>query len=132
MSDQEQTTSVSVPSDPFVHSPSFGALTAALAKCQGAMEIAKKDSNADGRKYADIASVIEAIKKAASENGICYIQIPYAKQGFACIKTLLFHGDEWIMAGVVEAPHVQFSEKMARGVSEAQKFGAALTYARRY
>lgn len=121
-------------------SETIGALAAALAKAQGAMDAAKKDStNPQFRsRYADFAAVVDAIRKPLSDNELAYSQIPSTTpDGAICVETILIHSSgEWIggtlnmrptamkLGGVVVAipadeitPHI---------------IGSCLQYARRY
>lgn len=108
-------------------SDSIAALAAALAKAQGAMKGAVKDSANPffKSKYADLASVVEAIRAAFSANGLSYIQTlePSDKDEVRVETTLLHASGEWISCGVLSLPVSK---------ADAQGYGSALTYARRY
>jgi len=108
-------------------SESIAGLAAALAKAQGAMKGAVKDSANPffKSKYADLASVVEAIRSAFSANGLSYIQTvePSDKDEVRIETTLLHSSGEWISCGVLALPVSKH---------DAQGFGSALTYARRY
>jgi len=108
-------------------SESIAALAAALAKAQGAMKGAVKDSANPffKSKYADLASVVEAIRVAFSANGLSYIQTvePSDKDEVRVETTILHSSGEWIACGVLSLPVSK---------SDAQGYGSALTYARRY
>jgi len=108
-------------------SESIAGLAAALAKAQGAMKGAVKDSANPffKSKYADLASVVEAIRAAFSANGLSYIQTvePSDKDEVRIETTLLHASGEWISCGVLSLPVSKH---------DAQGFGSALTYARRY
>ena len=106
-------------------SESIKELACALAKAQSAMRGAVKDSeNPHFRsKYADLASVWEACRAALGENGLSIVQAPRTVEGGVEVETMLLHqSGEWI------------SESLAIPVSkqDAQGFGSALTYCRRY
>lgn len=77
-----------------------------------------------GSKYADLASIIEAVKPALLKHGISFIQMPEQPQdGEVRLTTRLMHtSGEWIEATI----GVPMSKKDAQGC------GSALTYARRY
>lgn len=113
--------------------PTIGALAAALAKAQGDMTGAKKDAIAEvqygngpmrKRSYADLASVWEAIRKPLSSNGLAVLQLTEPHGAAAvCVVTLLAHASgEYIRTRLV----------MPVTKNDAQGFGSALTYARRY
>ena len=108
-------------------SDSIAALAAALAKAQGAMKGAVKDSANPffKSKYADLASVVEAIRAAFSANGLSYIQTvePSDKDEVVVETTLLHASGEWISCGMLALPVSK---------ADAQGYGSALTYARRY
>jgi len=108
-------------------SDSIAALAAALAKAQGQMKGAVKDSANPffKSKYADLASVVEAIRAAFSANGLSYIQTvePSDKDEVRVETTLLHASGEWISCGVLSLPVSKH---------DAQGYGSALTYARRY
>lgn len=108
-------------------SESIAGLAAALAKAQGAMKGAVKDSANPffKSKYADLASVVEAIRVAFASNGLSYIQTvePSDKDEVRVETTILHSSGEWISCGVLSLPVSK---------SDAQGYGSALTYARRY
>ena len=58
------------------HSPEVGSLISALAKCQSEFTHASKDSKnpAFGSSYADLASVIAAVRPVLSKHGIAFLQ----------------------------------------------------------
>lgn len=107
-------------------SESIKELATALAKAQGAIKGALKDSSNPffKSKYADLASVVEAIREQLSTNGLSYVQISHDKEESATIETLILHSSgEWLSCGQVSVPVTK---------ADAQGFGSALTYARRY
>ena len=109
-------------------SESINELAAALAKAQGQMEGAKKDADNPffKSKYADLASVVEALRGPFAEHGLAYVQLPHPPQDNAeevQVETVLMHASgQWISSLTV----VPVTKK------DAQGFGSALTYARRY
>ena len=108
-------------------SESIAGLAAALAKAQGAMKGAVKDSANPffKSKYADLASVVEAIRAAFSANGLSYIQtVQSSELDEVRVETMILHSSgEWISCGVLALPVSK---------NDAQGYGSALTYARRY
>jgi len=108
-------------------SESIAGLAAALAAAQGVMKGALKDSANPFFKsrYADLASVVEAIRTAFSTNGLSYIQTvePSDKDEVRVETTLLHASGEWISCGILSLPVSKI---------DAQGYGSALTYARRY
>jgi len=108
-------------------SESIKELAAALAKAKGVMSGAKKDSANPFFKstYADLSSVVDAIRDAFASNGLSYVQCvePSDKDEVRVETTLLHSSGEWIACGVLALPVSKH---------DAQGFGSALTYARRY
>lgn len=101
-------------------------LATALSKAQGQIEGAKKDSDNPffKSKYADLSSVVEAIKKPLTDNGLSYIQRVFDKENHACVETVILHSSgQSIYCGIVSVPVSK---------QDAQGFGSAMTYARRY
>lgn len=107
-------------------SESLKELASALAKAQGQMKGALKDSDNPyfKSKYADLTSVVEAIRRPLSDNGLSYVQITHDKPEAAAIETVVLHASgEWMSCGTVCVPVTK---------ADAQGFGSAMTYARRY
>jgi hypothetical protein len=101
-------------------------LAAALAAAQGAIEDAKKDAaNPHFKaKYATLASIRTAITPSFSKNGLSYVQLnePHGMDGVMIVTLLLHSSGQWIRSRLF----VPVSKK------DAQGFGSALTYGRRY
>ena len=100
-------------------------LSAALCKAQGEMGGAVKDSNNTffKSKYADLTSVIKAIKDPFANNGLSYTQFPIANEAGTGVVTRLMHSSgEWLESEFV-LPMVK---------KDPQAAGSAITYARRY
>lgn len=100
-------------------------LAAALSKAQGEIKGAKKDADNPyfKSKYADLSSVWDACRDALSANGLSVLQAARSIEGGVEVETLLMHASgEWV------------SETLALPVqkADAQGFGSALTYCRRY
>jgi len=108
-------------------SESIKELATALSKAQGQIKGAIKDSANPffKSKYADLASVVEAIREAFAANGLSYTQaIEPSEKDEVRVETILLHASgEWLSAGVLALPVSKH---------DAQGFGSALTYARRY
>jgi hypothetical protein len=107
-------------------SPSIAELAKALAAAQAIMAGARKDSSNPHfkSKYADLASVWDACREALTANGLSIVQAtePSERQEVVVVTCLLHTSGEWI------------SSRLALPVQkgDAQGFGSALTYARRY
>lgn len=105
-------------------SKQWGDLMMALAKAQGEIEGAKKDSqNPHFRSsYADLASVWASIREPLSKNGLAITQWPRVAGIGVEVETILAHGEQFI-SDVLWMP----CSKM-----DAHGIGSATTYARRY
>lgn len=101
-------------------------LASALAKAQGAMKPALKDTANPFFKtnYADLASCWYACRAPLADNGLSVIQTPSADQdGAVCVTTRLMHSSgQWIQ------------DKMCCKATkqDAQGLGSVTTYLRRY
>lgn len=115
-------------------SETIGALAGALAKAQGEFTFAAKSSTAPvfdkggrggTRTYADLASVLDAVRAPLSKNGLSVVQLPMQsdKDGIVLRTTLLHESGEW-MASELYLP--------ADRMGGVHGMGSALTYARRY
>lgn len=108
-----------------IHSEQINELGAALAKAQGLIEGAKKDSANPffKSKYADLASVWEACRKHLSDNGLSVTQCPEESENGIAVETMLLHSSgQWIKSRYT----------MPVSKLDAQAVGSAITYARRY
>lgn len=107
-------------------SESIKELSAAYCKAQPKIEGAVRDKTnpAFRSKYADLGSVVDAIKPALGECDLSFVQVPHDAESAARIETILLHSSgEWLSLGTVSVPVTK---------ADAQGFGSALTYARRY
>lgn len=103
-----------------------GSLFAALAKAQGMMGGALKDSDNPffKSKYADLSSVMEAIRPAFAANGLGFIQVIHDSEKSACVETILIHSSgQSYKCGRCSVPVNK---------ADAQGYGSAITYAKRY
>jgi hypothetical protein len=74
-------------------------------------------------KYADLASVVKAVKQPFADNGLSYVQFPIAEENRIGIVTRLMHSSgEWLEREFA-IPYTQI---------DPQKAGSVLTYFRRY
>jgi hypothetical protein len=113
------------------HSEQINELAAALAKAQGQIEGAKKDSINPHFKnrYADLASVWDACREALTTNGLSVVQSPSVMQSAEnCeaeygVTTMLLHSSGQWMRGTLYLKPTK---------NDPQGAGSALTYARRY
>lgn len=106
-------------------SPEVDKLQAALAKAQGAIKNALKDSDNPyfKSKYADLAACWDVARETLSANGICVIQAPTFNQEKVGVVTRLGHSSGQWMECVLVLPTAKH---------DAQGIGSAITYARRY
>jgi hypothetical protein len=75
-------------------------------------------------KYADLAAVVDAIKPALAEHGLWFRQITHPADGGVCVETVIHHSSgESLACGPLFLPASK---------QDAQGFGSAMTYARRY
>jgi hypothetical protein len=106
-------------------SETIGQLALALSKAQGQMKFAAKDAANPffKSKYADLASVIEAIKIPLSANGIAFVQATDFEDSAVIVETILLHeSGEWISGKL----------RMQPTKNDPQGVGSAVTYAKRY
>lgn len=97
----------------------------ALHKAQIEMKGAVKDSTNPHfkSKYADLGSVIDAVKSALHKHGIVYVQgVEDADNGVAIETRLIHTSGEWI-SSTLRIPATK---------QDAQGYGSAITYGRRY
>lgn len=108
------------------HSEQINEIAAALAKAQGQIKNAKKDSANPFFKstYADLAAVAEACRPQLAANGIAVVQAPSASEdGRVSVETMLLHASgQWMSETVSVKPKDD----------GAQALGSVITYLRRY
>jgi hypothetical protein len=108
-------------------SESIKELATALATAQARIKGAAKDSDNPffKSKYADLSSVVEAIREPLASVGLSYVQISNSDtKDHVSIETIILHkSGEWLSCGPVMIPVNKV---------DAQGFGSAMTYARRY
>lgn len=100
-------------------------IAAALAKAQGAMDNASKDrvNPAFKSKYADLASVRDAVNGPMSANGIAVLQAAATTADGITVETRLIHSTgQWLASTMGAVP---------KGY-DAQSIGSCVTYLRRY
>ena len=110
-------------------SESVANLCAALVKAQAEMSGAVKDSANPffKSKYADLQSVIKAIKEPFAKHGLAYTQFPYNDDNgvganVGVVTRLVHSSGEWI----------ECSYTLPLTKLDPQAAGSAITYARRY
>ncbi len=115
-------------------SEQIGELAKALAAAQGKFTFALKDNaaptfNKSGqivgkRSYADLQSVIDAVKPHLAAHGLAVVQATLPNPNGISLRTTLMHSSGQWIAGQIDLPN----DRMG-GI---QGMGSALTYARRY
>jgi hypothetical protein len=100
-------------------------LAKALCNAQGQMGGVVKDSSNPffKSKYADITSVIKAIKQPFSDNGLSYTQFPISNEHGVGVSTRLMH---------VSGQYLEMEYTLPTVKKDPQSSGSAITYARRY
>lgn len=118
-----------------LESDAVDALAAALAKAQAAFGDVTKDKTGKvqgegkgGRyeysyKYADLAAVLDAVRKPLADNQLALVQRPIPALGGLVLETRLIHSSGQWIGSVYPLPDP---------TGRPQEMGSALTYARRY
>lgn len=99
-------------------------LSAALVKAQATLKAApyNRTNPHFKNKYADLASVLDTIRKPLADQGLSITQTTEMRGGTFCLVTTLRHSSgQWVAS---EYPLPQ--------TARPQELGSALTYARRY
>lgn len=107
-------------------SESIKEIATAMNKAQAEMAGAAKDANNPffKSKYADLSSVVRAVKEPFANNGLSYSQFPVFSEGQVGVETILMHTSGEYMSSVLLLP--------MGNKQDPQAAGSALTYARRY
>lgn len=128
------TSSPSSSTTAFASSPDISALVGGLAQAQLAFAAIDKNQTADVQSrregarsykynYADLASVLAAVRPALASNGIALLQAPFARVGSIAVTTLIAHtSGQWIRNDLA----------MRLDATDPQALGSAITYLRRY
>ena len=106
-------------------SESIAALAKALVAAQAEMGGAVKDSANPffKSKYADLTSVVRAVKEPFSKHGLAYTQLPIrSESGVGVVTRLLHESGEWL--------EEEYTLPIVK--NDPQAAGSAITYARRY
>ena len=106
-------------------SDAINELASALCNAQGQMGGAVKDSANPFFKssYADLTSVIKAIKQPFADNGLSYTQFPVSNENGVGVSTRLMH---------VSGQWLEMEYTLPTVKKDPQASGSAITYARRY
>lgn len=109
-----------------METPIQAKIASAFVKAQKAFGPAlKSSSNPHFRsRYADLSACVEAVIDALNANGIALMQKTYECKEGVMVETIFVHESGEVMeSGLLHVPAVKH---------DAQGFGSALTYARRY
>ena len=100
-------------------------LATALSKAQAEITGAKKSSKNPFFKssYSDLAAVCEAISTPFANHGLSYIQSPELSEQYIQVITRIMHSSGQWIEGAVSLPPTK---------NDAQGYGSAITYGRRY
>lgn len=104
-------------------------LAAALAKAQGEILGAKKDSSNPfyKSKYSDLSSVWEACRAPLSKNGLSVSQMIENRESGDVLHTMLLHSSgQWLSS------EMQIRIKSDGKTNELQALGSCITYLRRF
>ena len=106
-------------------SENINELGSALAKAQGAIEGALKDTANPffKTKYADLSSVWDACRQQLTVNGLSIVQTPTEAESGIGVETMLIHSSGQWLSNTFTMPVSK---------ADAQGVGSAITYARRY
>jgi len=106
-------------------SDAINELANALCNAQSQMGGAVKDSANPFFKssYADLTSVIKAIKQPFADNGLSYTQFPVSNENGVGVSTRLMH---------VSGQWLEMEYTLPTVKKDPQASGSAITYARRY
>lgn len=105
-------------------------LACALSAAQGEIEDAVKDGDNPhlGNRYATLSSIWAAIRAPLSKQGLSILQPTVAPEpGAVSVKTVLLHASGQYVSSVLTLP-----VRDAKGLTDTQVYGSALSYARRY
>jgi hypothetical protein len=109
-----------------IHSESIAAISSALARAQAELEHAEKNANNPHfrSKYASLDGVVDTIKPTLSKYDLAVVQGFIPSSDGITLETMIVHkSGEWVRD---EGLHLPADKKNAQG------FGSAATYARRY
>ncbi|MCS3690905.1 ERF family protein [Bradyrhizobium elkanii] len=99
-------------------------MAAALSKAQGAMQnaVMNRTNPHFKSKYADLSSVLDAIRGPLSANGLSTTQTMHIREGHMILRTMLLHTSGQYIVSEYPLPMT----------GRPQEMGSAQTYARRY
>jgi hypothetical protein len=99
------------------------AFAEALAAVEPVMKTQEADTGKYTYRYADLGDVLDECKRACGLHGLVITQVPTVREGYLAVSMWLLHKN---------GGQVHFDPLMMALPKEAQAYGSALTYARRY
>lgn len=103
-------------------------LATSLSKAQLKLDAADKSTKGYGYNYSDLNMVIKTAKPVLGEFGLSVSQlVGSAENGHPTVTTLLMHSSGQFISGTAQMPPVDM-----KGVTDAQRIGASISYLRRY
>lgn len=101
----------------------------ALLEAQKTLDPIHKGKKGYGYTYADLAAVLNELTNALNDVGVVIIQSPArSDKQAACVVTRLIHAD----SGEEITSEIEVPWAAAKGMNDAQAYGSAITYAKRY
>jgi len=109
-------------------SPSVKEIAKALSIAQGKMNQLKRDKQAYGYSYADLASCLSEVKPVLAESEIALVQLLQVDDNrVMMLETLLIHSSgEWLRS------IFPIKAQASKQSNEMQALGSGITYIRRY
>ena len=106
-----------------------GKLFTALSEAQGELYESHKDKQGYGYNYADLASILVAVRPVLAKHGLSVIQCAApADNDKVSIITMIAHKS----SEFIKLPDLEMAVEAKKGLSRAQCVGMVITYARRY
>lgn len=105
-------------------------IAAALLKAQKALDPIKKGRKGHNYKYADLAAVLDEVVQELNAVGVVVMQpiMPASQPHHARVDTILIHAE----SGETITSSAEVPWKSEARMNDAQSYGSAITYARRY
>ena len=108
-------------------SENINEIAAALSEAQGELEAAEKGTSGYGYNYSDLASVIATAKPVLKKYGLAVVQLTGNEGDKMKVTTILTHKSGQFFQSEFSMGLVEM-----KGVNDAQKAGATISYMRRY
>jgi hypothetical protein len=95
----------------------------ALVKLHANAVIIEEDGKGNYSKYATYENIIKTVRPLMREQDLFFQHISHPAQGGAAVETVIYGHGGWLSSGIVRIPASKQDE---------HKYGAAITYAKRY